>query len=577
MSISDFTNNALSKPIALYAQLLKIRGENSFRISVYEKAAEQIKHHPEPIYFDVKENNKIKIEGIGKKILEILDSIIQTGTFPDLEEEKKHTPVSLLVISKLAGIGPKKLEIIWKEFGITNVDELYKACQENKLGSHRGIKEKLQLALIHEIEAYYRNRSLITLYDAEMMFEQWQYRLKANETLIDCIEILPTGEFRRSLPLLSSLDFLIILKEFSVKNDTINIKDTIFKLTQVDLTNCIKYEGVLSDYKKINLYFTCEKNKYFNLFKTSTPVNFFNDHLKSITEDIQSEEEIFEAAGLPFIPVELREPENEPLLNIPVRINLIPKLVQRKDLKGILHSHTTYSDGIHTMEEMVNACIDRGYSYYGVTDHSKTAAYANGLGKDRLIKQWKHIDELNKQYTNFKIFKGIESDILGDGSLDYDDELLVQFDFIIGSIHSQMNMSEGEATERLIRAVRNPYLSILGHPSGRVYLKRTGYPVDYSRLIDACAEHGTAIELNSNLYRMDLDWKWISYAISQGVKIAITPDAHSILQLDYINQGIKVGRKAFLTQEDILNSMSADELTNWFTDLRKRKLSNFKA
>jgi len=265
---------------------------------------------------------------------------------------------------------------------------------------------------------------------------------------------------------------------------------------------------------------------------------------------------VFDKAGLPFIEPELRETG---AIIETAKLHRLPKLVTVEDILGVVHAHTLYSDGVNTIAEMAHYAQERGYAYLTITDHSKSAFYANGLKEERLREQWKEIDAINAGlFSGFRIFKGIESDILSDGSLDYPDEVLREFDLVIASVHSNLKMDEARATERLIKAVENPFTTILGHPTGRLLLSREGYPIDHKKVIDACAANKVAIELNANPYRLDLDWTWIPYAVSKGVVVSINPDAHSCHGIDDIRYGVLAARKGGLEPTQCLNTMSAE-------------------
>ena len=259
---------------------------------------------------------------------------------------------------------------------------------------------------------------------------------------------------------------------------------------------------------------------------------------------------------LQYIVPELREGLQEAEL---AREGKLPELIQFSDLKGVLHNHTTYSDGVHTLKEMADHCKGLGYEYLGICDHSKTAVYANGLSIDRVLEQQLEIDRLNAGYQGFRIFKGIESDILGDGSLDYPEEILKTFDFVVASVHSNLKMSEEKATERLIKAIENPYTTILGHPTGRLLLARPGYPVDHKKIIDACAANRVSIELNAHPYRLDIDWRWIPYCLEKGVAVSVNPDAHHREGFQDMYYGICAARKGMLTRQTCLNAMGLQE------------------
>ena len=275
---------------------------------------------------------------------------------------------------------------------------------------------------------------------------------------------------------------------------------------------------------------------------------------------LAEEENVFEKANLPFIAPELREQDWGFEL---AKNNQLPALIELEDIKGVVHNHSTYSDGINSLQEMAEATRDAGYEYLVMSDHSKAAFYANGLKEDRLYQQWAEIDALNTQMAPFKIFKSIESDILNDGSLDYPEAILKQFDLIIASVHTNLRMDEEKATQRIITAVENPYTTILGHPTGRLLLSRKGYPIDHKKVIDACAANGVSIELNANPYRLDIDWTWIPYAREKGVLISINPDAHNVQGIHDIKYGVFAARKGGLTKEGCLNAKGLAEFSTF--------------
>jgi DNA polymerase (family 10) len=241
----------------------------------------------------------------------------------------------------------------------------------------------------------------------------------------------------------------------------------------------------------------------------------------------------------------------------------LPKLIELADLKGILHNHSTYSDGLNTLEEMAVYAKQLGYEYLGMCDHSKSASYAGGLKVEDIILQHNDIDKLNKQLFPFKIFKGIESDILGNGDLDYEEDVLKSFDFIVASIHSNLKMDEEKATQRLLKAIENPYTTILGHPTGRLLLGRPGYPIDHKKIIDACAANNVVIELNAHPYRLDIDWRWIPYCLEKGVMISINPDAHQLKGYHDMYYGTLAARKGLLTKDNCLNAMNLNTFENY--------------
>ncbi|HMX41514.1 MAG TPA: PHP domain-containing protein, partial [Saprospiraceae bacterium] len=274
-----------------------------------------------------------------------------------------------------------------------------------------------------------------------------------------------------------------------------------------------------------------------------------------VFKGLRTEHEVFEKAGLPYIAPELRE--NPKVLSL-AQARQLPDLISDADLRGVLHVHTTWSDGLHSLREMCEYARSLGYDYIGITDHSQAAFYANGLKPDRVLAQMAEIDALNAELAPFRIFKGIESDILNDGALDYEEELLGKFDFIVASVHSNLKMSREKATERVLRAIRHPRTTILGHPTGRLLLSREGYPLDWPAVMDACAEHGVALELNANPHRLDLDWSLIPEATRRGIRISINPDAHSREGIHHMRYGVMAARKGGLRAADCLNALGAE-------------------
>jgi DNA polymerase (family X) len=379
----------------------------------------------------------------------------------------------------------------------------------------------------------------------------------------------PCGDFARKMEIISKMEWLIKTDTPSEASRKIN-----------------SLEGLSQDHKKSSPFSWRGTTSHpelaveiiFNdgttlinelLIRTSAP-----EHLHAIGKDnlsmaqiyrtrpFSKEEEAYLEAGLQYIPAELREGSFEVEW---AKENKIPKLLEEGELKGILHNHSTYTDGKHSLLEMAEKCKEMGYEYLGISDHSQTAIYAGGLDVAKIRKQHQEIDQLNQELAPFRIFKGIESDILGDGKLDYPDEVLAEFDFIVSSVHSILNMDRNKATARLIKAIENPYTTILGHPTGRLLLRREGYPIDHKAVIDACARNNVTIEINANPWRLDLDWRWVHYALSQNVKIAINPDAHDKNDYGHMRYGVLVGRKGGLTKEMTLNAMSLEEITEYFT------------
>lgn len=333
-----------------------------------------------------------------------------------------------------------------------------------------------------------------------------------------------------------------------------------FEVQTEDTFHALSPEGL-----NIQLLIVQKDDFYFNWFKQTGNEIHVKEVLRLAGEGpFKSELAIYQKAGLAFVEPELREGLDEIEL---AKANKLPELIQYSDLRGSLHNHSTWSDGVHSLEQMALFCKDQlNLDYLGICDHSKSAFYANGLQEQRVYAQHQEIDLLNQKLAPFKIFKGIESDILNDGSLDYSDEILKSFDFVVASVHSNLRMEEQKATSRLLKAIENPYTTILGHPTGRLLLSRKGYPIDYKKVIDACAANKVVIEINANPLRLDLDWRWHRYALEKGVLLSINPDAHRTEGFYDMRFGVLIGRKGGLTKEQCLNAFSLEKISNYFKD-----------
>jgi DNA polymerase (family 10) len=384
-----------------------------------------------------------------------------------------------------------------------------------------------------------------------------------------------TGEIRRKMEVIELIDILIGLDDIDELEEALDESEDFDQV--LELSGPITWRGHFKQFRIPVQFSYCDKKAFVTeqFLRTGNALHINeivkdNLSLKDLVKqgNFSNETEIYRAANFAFIAPEMREGtfEIEAAKN-----GALPNLVEMKDLKGILHNHSTYSDGRHSLEQMAVHCKNLGYEYLGICDHSKSAFYANGLKEDRLIQQHAEIDELNKKLAPFKIFKGIESDILYDGNLDYDDQVLDSFDFIVASVHSILNMKIEKATQRLLTAIENPYTTILGHPTGRLLLRREGYPIDHKAVIDHCAKYNVVIEINANPWRLDLDWRWVHYAIEQGVKLSINPDAHKMEGYDDMYYGLLAGRKGGLSAAMTFNALNAQEIGEYFTE-RKSKI-----
>ena len=533
-------NDYIAEQFSLLGKLMDIHGENSFKTKSYSVAAFTLEKLPTPIQ-DIPADKLTSIKGIGDAIGKKITEIIETGELRLLRQYISNTPPGVIEMLRIKGLGPKKIATIWKEMEIESVGELLYACQENRLLLFKGFGEKTQDNVREAIE--FRLRHIGSHLYADI--ETFALQLDANlQKALPAAQIQLTGEFRRQLETITKLQWVTTASP---------------KETEAWQTANPSGEG-------INIEFIHTTPGHFTqtLFDTSCSGEFleaFREMTKPI-ENPASEEQLFSNANLPFIPPYRRE-QRIVLERPPVQT------LEPTDIRAIIHSHSKWSDGSYTLPEMAAACIQKGLEYLVISDHSKTAAYANGLSIDRLKAQHAEIDELNNKLAPFVIFKSIESDILSDGSLDYPNDVLATFDLVIASVHSNLKMTEEKAMSRLLRAIGNPYTTILGHLTGRLLLSRPGYPVDHKAIIDACVANHVVIELNAHPRRLDMDWRWIGYALDKGALISIDPDAHSIAGYDDIRYGVLAARKAGLTPDRNLSSFTLDQFKTFLTNRKK--------
>jgi DNA polymerase (family 10) len=556
-------NKTIARTLRLLSQLMELHDENPFKVKSVANAAFKVDKLPFPIASKSLDEME-QLDGLGKSIASKIWELVHTNTISDLGDLLSQTPPGIVEMLKIKGLGPKKILIIWKELGIENVGELYYACNENRLIEAKGFGLKTQEEIKKTIEFNMASNGRFLYAQVENFAESLLEQLKAE---IQPEFVCLTGQYRRRAEIIDSIDFILV-KELDTsilqKLENLGLKDPEVIENQI---NCQTESGikiVLSFVKKAELGWEM-------ISRTGNPehAETLQAMLKGADVLGMSEAEIYKLAGLPFIEPELREDNGEYKLAVS---DSLPELIQYSDLKGSLHNHSTWSDGIHTLEEMALFCKnDLKLEYFGICDHSKSAFYANGLNETRIAAQQREIDDLNKSLAPFRIFKGIESDILYDGSLDYSNEVLASFDFVVASVHSILNMNEEKATERLIKAIENPYTTILGHPTGRLLLSRSGYPIDHKKVIDACAENQVIIEINANPLRLDLDWRWHQYAISKGVLLSINPDAHRKEGFNDMKYGILVARKGGLSKANCLNAMNLDQISFLFEQKKKKE------
>lgn len=546
------SNAEISEIFELLSRLMDIYGENSFKSKSYSTAAFRIEKYEKEV--DTMDDTEIRsIPGIGDAIAKKIIEIKTTGQLSLLNEYLEKTPQGIIELLGIKGIGPKKVQQLWAQLGIQSVEDLEAAAKANKLVALKGFTERTQEEILQKISFRKSSEDFFLWAHTEPYALQLLAELQQHFPG-DLTEV--TGLFRRQMPTLDIIEFVTTIMVADLQAFFSKMEDLQMQETEHGLVITIP------ELPKLKFYTAAKENYYASLFKTSCSKDFLTAFEKSssIKEDAASEAEIFDATQMQFVPPALREDAR--VLGLAKR-NELPLLIATGDIKGLIHCHSKWSDGKFTIEEMAKAAIERGLEYMVLSDHSKSAFYAKGLSPERIIAQHKEIDALNEQLAPFRIFKSIESDILPNGSLDYDDTILKSFDIVIASVHSILNMTEAKAMQRLLQAIQNPYTNILGHPTGRLLLRREGYPVDHKALIQACIDHNVVIEINASPRRLDLDWTWVQYALEQGAMLSINPDAHSITGMDDIRYGVLAAQKGGLTKERNLSSMSLAEFEKY--------------
>ena len=558
--VSTIDNYFIADQFSLLSKLMDIHGENSFKTKSYSIAAFTIEKLPEQLT-QMQRDKIFSIKGIGdaigKKIIDIMDK----GELKLLSEYISKTPPGVIDMLKIKGLGPKKIAVVWKEMEIESIGELLYACQENRLLLYKGFGEKTQKNIEESIEFFLMNQGSHLYAEVESFAGQMDQQLK--EKFPDKKFAL-TGEFRRQAEIVERLEWVTTAD----KNSLVSF----FQSHSYSISSENEGKIIFSGAENIPLGFILANESEIerSLFDSSCSKEFLQAWKEAFPSQdaasFSSESKIFSSHGLPLVPACMREKAS---VIDAFRQKNIPKLIQPSDIKGIIHSHSNWSDGSNTIEEMAKACIKKGLEYLVLSDHSKSAFYANGLNEERIREQHVYIDELNKSLAPFKIFKSIECDILNDGNLDYTNQILSTFDLVITSIHSNLKMTEEKAMMRLLGAISNPYTTILGHMTGRLILSRPGYPVDHRKIIDVCAERKVVIELNAHPRRLDIDWRWIDYALEKGVLISIDPDAHTVEGYEDCRYGVLVAQKAGLTAEKNLSSCSLAEFEKYLASRKK--------
>ena len=553
------------------ALLLELKGENPFKVRAYRQGAETVLAMEGDVV-ELAKNDELKgIKGIGDALRDKLGELAKTGSLGFYENLKKEFPETVFALFEIQGLGPKKIKAMYDALGVDSLEKLKAACEEGKVAALPGFGAKTQAKILEGMAANEKFADRFRLGSVTALVEGMLETLRLHP---EVSRVAVAGSYRRAKETVGDLDFLVATKEGAlVCEDFTTLPQVEAVIACGDTKASVRlHNGMHCDLRAVKnsefpfalQYFTGSKEHNVALrslaLKKGWSLNEYGLNPVNPEETpphVEEEKDIYRLLGLQYIEPELRENRGE--IEAAAE-NKLPRLVELMNLRGTFHNHTTASDGKDTLEAMVEEAMELGLQYLGISDHSKSSLYAGGLDEERLLKQVEEIRELERTLGGFRIFAGSEVDILMDGSLDFSDEILARLDFSVASVHNFGNLDEDTMTRRICRAMENELITMLGHATGRLLLKRDGYAVDHARIIDCAAATRTVIELNCSVMRLDMDWRWWKRARDKGVLCSINPDAHSRDQLHHLGTGVRVARKGWLRREDVLNTRSASEI-----------------
>jgi DNA polymerase (family 10) len=566
------TRDALAYAMDEIATLLELRDENPFKIRAYRQGAEAVRSFDGDVVQAAAENGLIGVKGIGDALREKLHTLATSGTLPFLEDLRKQFPPGLFELFEIQGLGPKKIKIIHSQLGIDSIASLKQACEDGRVAALSGFGVKTQATILQSIASRAIHAGEFLLGRITPLASLIRDTLQSHP---EVARVAIAGSFRRAKETVHDLDFLVETRSPAlVCEDFCHMDGVESVLACGETKSSVMFrDGIQCDLRAVPpenfpfalQYFTGSKEHNVSLRSRALDLGLsLNEYGFSAARDsvdvpsgIRDEAGIYQALGLPFIEPELRENRGEFEAAL---TDSLPRLIQLENLRGTFHNHTIASDGSHTLEEMAAAAHELGLQYLGIADHSRSSAIANGLSEERLLLQLDEIQSLNATYDGFRILAGSEVDILRDGSLDYSDDILARLDYCVASVHQSFHIGEEEMTRRICRAMENPHVTMIGHLTGRLLLKRDPYALDILKIIDCAAETRTVIELNCNPQRLDMDWRWWKRARDKGVLCAINPDAHHTHSLHNLGLGIRLARKGWLRRHDVINTMGIDQI-----------------
>jgi DNA polymerase (family 10) len=556
--------------------LLEIKGENPFKVRAYYNAARAIETLEGNLEEVVRKGALRETKGIGDALNKKVSQLVTTGSLPYYEELKESIPVGLREMVRIPQLGPKKVKALSEQLGIATVGELEYACQENRLVDLPGFGAKTQEKILQGIEAIKRYAGRFLYGEVVSLAEEFTRSVEGVEGVL---KASLAGSMRRKKEVVKDVDLVIALHDRGAVGNRLLFLPQIEEVLVQGETGIRArlLSGIPADLRMVSPkefpfalhHLTGSKEHNIALRGRAKTMGMKINEYGLFTGErpipCQEEEEIYRALGLSFIPPELREGRGEIEAAAQGRL---PNLVKADEIKGTFHVHTAYSDGSNTISSLAEGAQRLGLSYLGIADHSRSAPYAGGLSKDAIKRQHEEIDTINRELKGLRILKGIEVEILPDGNLDYNDNILASFDFVIGAVHSHFHMGEEEMTRRIIHAMENPHLTMLGHPTGRLLLAREPYLLDVKEVIKAASHLGVCLELNANPHRLDLDWRWLPYAKGRGVRISINPDAHNLQGLKDLFVGVGIARKGWLESRNVINTMEIEEVTRFLAASR---------
>ena len=567
----DMNREEMAGVLEKIALLLELKGENPFKVRAYRQGAEVVLAMEEDVVELAKNDDLKGIKGIGEALRDKLGEMAKTGKLEFYEKLKEEFPPTIFDLFEVQGLGPKKIKALYDELGVVSLEKLKAACLEGRVATLAGFGEKTQAKILDGINANETFADRFLLGRIGIVVEGILEMLRMHPEIS---RVAVAGSYRRAKETVGDLDFLVATKEGAlVCEDFTTLPEVESVIACGDTKASVRLKnGMHCDLRAVKnsefpfalQYFTGSKEHNVALrslaLKKGWSLNEYG--LNPVNDDIErpvveDEKDIYRLLGLQYIEPELRENRGE--IEVAAE-NQLPHLVELMNLRGTFHNHTTASDGRDSLEGMVEEAMDLGLQYLGISDHSKSSFWANGLNEERLLAQISEIRTLEKSLNGFRIFAGNEVDILKDGSLDFSDDILSQLDFCVASVHNLMSMDEKTMTDRICRAMENEHVTMLGHVTGRLLLRRDAYAVDHARIIDCAAATRTVIELNCSPMRMDMDWRWWKRARDKGVLCSINPDAHARAQLHYLGQGVRIARKGWLRREDVLNTRSLKDI-----------------